>query len=158
MGKNYRARTYQSTPVGISKNNYPANFRDFLDQRPKEEPFFFWLGFGEPHIPYETDRGVKTGIDTSKIRVPAFLPDVPVAKLNMADYMSEIEWADKMVDSVMILLEKYHLSKNTLIVFTSDNGMPLPRAKSSLYDFGVHMPLICKWDEKIKKAGWLMIR
>ena len=152
IGKNYRERTYQSTPAGISKNNYPANFRDFLDQRSKEEPFFFWLGFSEPHIPYETDRGVKTGIDTSKIRVPAFLPDVPVAKLNMADYMSEIEWADKMVDSVMILLEEYHLSKNTLIVFTSDNGMPLPRAKSSLYDFGVHMPLICKWDEKIKKG------
>jgi len=152
IGKNYRERTYQSTPVGISKNNYPANFKDFLDQRSKDGPFFFWLGFGEPHTPYEIDRGVNTGIDTSKIRVPAFLPDEPVAKLNMADYMSEIEWADKMIDSVMTLLEKYHLMKNTLIVFTSDNGMPLPRAKSSLYDYGVHMPLICKWDEKIKKG------
>lgn len=152
IGKNFRERIYKPVPKGISNNNYPANFKDFLDQRPKERPFFFWLGINEPHTPYETDRGLRTGIDTSKINVPAFLPDLPVTKLNLADYLSEIEWADQMVDSVMLLLEEHHLMKNTLIVFTSDNGMPFPRAKSSLYDYGVHMPLICKWDEKIKKG------
>ena len=33
------------------------------------------------------------------------------------------------------------LSNNTLIVYTSDNGMPLPRSKATLYDHGVRMPL-----------------
>ncbi|MEA1875560.1 MAG: sulfatase [Bacteroidota bacterium] len=152
IGKNFGKHKYQSVPKGISRNNYPANFNDFLNQLPEEKPFFFWLGINEPHTPYEIDRGVNTEIDTSMIKVPAFLPDLPVTKLNMADYLSEIEWADKMVDSIMILLEEHHLMHNTLIVFTSDNGMPFPRAKSTLYDYGVHMPLICKWDDKIKKG------
>lgn len=152
IGKDYRKHKYKSTPKGISRNNYTANFDDFLKQVPKNNPFFFWVGIIEPHTPYEIDRGVKTGIDTSKIKVPAFLPDRPLTKLNIADYLSEIEWADKMVDSIMHLLEQHHLMNNTLIVFTSDNGMPLPRAKSTLYDHGVRMPLIYKWDNKIKKA------
>lgn len=152
IGKNYRKQKYQSVPIGISKNNYPANFSDFLDELPDSKPFFFWLGTNEPHTPYETDRGVRTGIDTSHINVPAFLPNLPIAKLNMADYMSEIEWADKMVDTVMQMLEKRNLLQNTLIIFTSDNGMPFPRAKSTLNDYGVRMPLIYKWDNKIKKG------
>lgn len=149
IGRNYGKYTYTTTPKGISRNNYTANLADFLRQVPENEPFFFWLGFSEPHIPYETDRGLKTGIDTSKIRVPSFLPDLPLTRLNLADYLSEIEWADQMLDSVMQLLEKYQLMENTLIVFTSDNGMPFPRSKSTLYNHGVHMPLICKWEEKI---------
>lgn len=116
---------------------------------PDGKPFFFWLGTNEPHTPYETDRGVNSGVDTSNIKVPAFLPELPVTKLNMADYMSEIEWADKMIDTVMQLLEERNLMQNTLVVFTSDNGMPFPRAKSTLYDYGVRMPLIFKWDNKI---------
>lgn len=152
IGKNFHEHKYQSVPEGISKNNYPANFNDFLEQLPDNKTFFFWVGTNEPHTPYETDRGVETGIDTSKIKVPAFLPGLPVTKLNMADYLSEIEWADKMVDSIMQVLEEHHLMNNTLIVFTSDNGMPFPRAKSTLYDYGVRMPLIYKWDNKIKKG------
>ena len=148
IGKNYQEQKYKSVPIGISRNNYPANFTDFLNELPDGKPFFFWLGTNEPHTPYETDRGVKTGIDTSNINVPAFLPNLPVAKLNMADYMSEIEWADKMVDTVMQMLEKRDLLQNTMIVFTSDNGMPLPRAKSTLNDYGVRMPLIYKMGQQ----------
>jgi N-sulfoglucosamine sulfohydrolase len=95
---------------------------------------------------------VKSGIDLKKIRVPSYYPDVPDIRSAMSDYMAEIEWADKMVGRIISSLEKRNLMKNTLIVFTSDNGMPFPRAKATLYDHGVRMPLICKWDNKIKSG------
>ena len=37
---------------------------------------------------------------------------------------------------------------NTIIVYTSDNGMLFPRAKASLYKYGTHMPLVIRWGNK----------
>jgi len=150
IGKVYDKKRHDSVPKGISKNDYSANFQQFLDENIKRKSFFFWVGTGEPHRKYEIDRGVRTGIDTSKIRIPQFYPDVPVTKLDIADYMSEIEWADKEVDEMIKILESKSLLDNTLIVYTSDNGMPMPRAKATLYDHGVRVPLIMRWGDRIR--------
>ena len=40
--------------------------------------------------------------------------------------------------------------ENTIIVITSDNGMPFPRCKATLYDLGVKVPLAVKWHKKFK--------
>ena len=141
---------HDSVPTGVSKNNYSANFKQFIEEIDEDKPFFFWVGIGEPHIRYEINRGVKTGIDTSKIRVPEFFPDVPVTRLNIADYLSEIEWADMAVAEMLEILESKGLKDNTLVIFTSDNGMPLPRSKATLYDHGVRMPLIVRWGDWVK--------
>lgn len=150
IGTVYDKKRHDSAPVGVSKNDYSANFEHFINENPEGKPFFFWVGIGEPHRPYEIDRGVSIGIDTSKIRVPAFFPDVPVTKLNMADYLSEIEWADNAVGEMIEILETRGFINNTLVIYTSDNGMPLPRAKATLYDHGVRMPLVMYWPEQIK--------
>src|SRR5690606_13258226 len=47
-------------------------------------------------------------------------------------------------------LEEQGELDNTLIVVTSDNGMPFPRAKTTLYDWGTRMPLAIRWGDKIK--------
>jgi N-sulfoglucosamine sulfohydrolase len=137
-------------PKGINKQDYAANFDQFLDDVSGEQPFFFWVGITEPHLPHPNGLGESSGINPEKIRIPAFYPDVPEIRSGLADYLAEIEWADKMVGRIINSLEKRNLMKNTLIVFTSDNGMPFPRAKATLYDHGVRMPLICKWDKNIK--------
>lgn len=150
IGEIYDKQRHDSVPTGVSKNHYSANFKQFIDENKEEKPFFFWVGIGEPHIKYEINRGIETGIDTSKIRVPEFFPDVPVTRLNMADYMSEIEWADKAVAEMMEILESKGLKDHTLVIFTSDNGMPLPRSKATLYDHGVRMPLVVRWGDRVK--------
>lgn len=149
IGTVFDKRRLDSAPIGISRNNYSANFDDFLDQVPDNQPFFFWVGAGEPHLKYQKDRGVEIGIDTARIRIPKFLPDVPVVRLELADYMSEIEWADEALGRMIKSLESRALKENTLIVMTSDNGMPFPRAKATLYDHGVRMPLIMSWGKRI---------
>ena len=152
IAKIYDRQRHDSTPDFISNNDYSANFEEFLDDNSEGKPFFFWVGTGEPHRKYEIDRGIRTGIDTSEIRIPAFFPDVPEAKLDMADYMAEIEWVDNAVREMIDILVSKDLLDNTLIIYTSDNGMPFPRAKATLYDHGVRMPLIMRWGNEIKKG------
>lgn len=50
-------------------------------------------------------------------------------------------------------LEAHGELDNTLIVVTSDNGMPFPRAKATAYNYGVHMPLAIRWGKGIKDPG-----
>jgi uncharacterized sulfatase len=145
MGQVYQVLREEGIPEGISRVDYSGSFRRFLDDRMDDAPFFFWVGTGEPHRPYALDRGLRSGVDTSLIRVPAFLPDVPVTRLDLADYFSEIEWVDEALGEMMEELDQRGLLENTLIIFTSDNGMPFPRAKATLYDHGVRMPLIMAW-------------
>ena len=150
IGVRYDMHQYDEVPEGVSRRNYAANFEHFIKENKDHSPFFFWLGLGEPHRPYEQGRGVRIGIDTSLIRIPAFFPDVPVTRMDMADYLAEVQWADDVIGDVLEVLESRDLKKNTVIIFTSDNGMPFPRSKATLYNHGVRMPLIIAWDKKIK--------
>jgi len=150
IGQKYDSHRLDEVPEGISRRDYAANFESFIDENEDHSPFFFWLGLGEPHRAYEEGRGADIGIDTSLIRLPAFYPDVPVARMDMADYLAEIQWADDVVGEVLEILESRDLTKNTVIIFTSDNGMPFPRAKATLYNHGVKMPLIIAWDKQIE--------
>jgi uncharacterized sulfatase len=47
-------------------------------------------------------------------------------------------------------LEEIGVLENTLIVVTSDNGMPFPRAKANMYEYGFHMPFAVRWGSAIK--------
>jgi hypothetical protein len=51
------------------------------------------------------------------------------------------------------MLEKSGELDNTIIIVTSDHGMPFPRAKASLYDAGSHVPLAIRWPARIKSPG-----
>lgn len=150
IGERYDIYRHDSVPDGISRRDYSANFEQFIKDNKEGSPFFFWLGLSEPHRLYEKGRGLKIGIDTSLIRIPAFLPDVPVTRMDLADYMAELKWADDVLGEVLEILEYQGLKENTLIIFTSDNGMPFPRSKATLYGHGVRMPLVIAWDSRIK--------
>ena len=136
-----------SAPKGISPIDYAANFEVFLDSVPQATPFLFWVGMGEPHLPHPTGLGEQMGISTRAIKIPSFYPDVAEIQSGLSDYLAEIEWADQMLGKIMQTLEERNLTENTVIVFTSDNGMPFPKAKATLYDFGVRVPLIIQWDQ-----------
>lgn len=145
-GREFNSRKHVGgVPPGIDERDYAANFGDFLEARPKETPFCFWFGSTEPHRLYDTGRGVRTGKSVSEVEVPAFLPDTPEVRSDILDYYSEIEWFDQQLGKVLKRLDDAGLAGNTLVVVTSDNGMPFPRAKVNLYDWGTHMPLAMRW-------------
>ncbi|MFZ5833128.1 MAG: sulfatase [Planctomycetota bacterium] len=134
---------------GIHKEDYAANFRDFLEQKDPSKPFCFWFGCSEPHGPWEKGSGVRLGMRPEEFQLPPFMEDTPENRSNLADMFVEIEWFDKHLGQMLDLLAERGELDNTLIVVTGDNGSSIPHAKGNLYEYGVHVPLAVMWPRKI---------
>ena len=126
------------------------NLGTFLDSVPDDAPFCFWFGSFDPHRPYKEGTGRDSGKDPNAVKVPPFLPDAPEVRDDILDYLYEVERFDREVGEMLQLLEERGQLDNTLVVMTSDNGMPFPRAKANLYDYGVRMPLAIRWPEAVR--------
>lgn len=140
----------------ISSNDYAANFDAFLEEAAKADgPWAFWYGSTEPHRRYEYGAGVAKGgkkLDDVD-RVPAFWPDNEIVRNDMLDYAFEIEHFDSHLDRMLRSLEERGLLENTLVVVTSDNGMPFPRVKGNVYELSNHLPLAIMWKKGIANPG-----
>jgi N-sulfoglucosamine sulfohydrolase len=139
----------------ISKIDYAANFKEFLDQKPTDTPFYFWYGSTEPHRAYEYESGQKLANKTLEMidQVPAFWPDNDSVRNDMLDYAFEIEYFDQHLQTMLELLEERGELDNTIVVVTADNGMPFPRVKGQGYEFSNHLPLSIMWPEGIHTPG-----
>ena len=155
VGKPFARRSLTPPASGIAPNDYAANFADFLDAAPKGSPWCFWYGGYEPHRAYEFGSGVaKGGKALSAIdRVPACWPDNETVRNDMLDYAFEVEWFDAHLARMLADLEKRGLLDNTLVIVTSDNGMPFPHDKGYAYNDSVHLPLAVMWKNGIRKPG-----
>ena len=138
---------------GMSNKDYVGNFEDFLMKRPPATPFCFWLGTHQSHRGFELGVGAKTGKDPSRVVVPAFFPDHPVVRNDILDYYVEVEYFDSVVAKAISQLECTGELDNTMVIVTSDHGMPFPRAKASLYDAGTRVPLAIRWPAGITDPG-----
>lgn len=146
-GKQYGGNTIEPPASGISSNDYAANFEDFLAARPAGTPFCFWYGATEPHLGFEKGSGLRLGKSPDDVTVPPFLPNVQTVREDLLDYAVEIEWFDAHLGRMLDALERIGELDRTLIVVTSDNGMPFPRAKANCYEYGVHMPMAMRWGD-----------
>jgi arylsulfatase A-like enzyme len=126
------------------------NFKEFMAQAPKDKPFCFWFGSHFPHRDYEPGCGAKSGMKPEDVEVPPFLPDTPEIRNDILDYYWEVQQFDAQVGAVLGNLELSGRAENTIVVITSDNGMPFPRSKANLYDVGTHMPLAIRWPAKVR--------
>ena len=97
---------------------------------------FVLAGTSEPHRAYELGAGKRTGKDPGKVIVPPLFPDNDIVRNDILDYLVEIETFDQHVARAIAMLESTGQLDNTIVVITSDHGMPFPRAKASLYDAG----------------------
>lgn len=143
-GKSYSKAKIES-PAGISSNDYATNFQQFLEERDSDQPFCFWFGGHEPHRTYQRGIGETEGIDPKKVHLPRFLPDTPEVRSDVADFIFEVQWFDSHLNRMLDHLESIGEAENTIVIVTSDNGMPFPRAKANLYEYGIHMPLAMCW-------------
>lgn len=144
--------TARSTPPasGIAKIDYEKNFENFLAARAQGASFCYWMGFQEPHRTYEVDSGVRLGKSLADVQVPAYLPDTPGVRGDLADYAIEVEWADAFIGRALAALEARGELENTLVIVTSDHGMPFPYVKGQIHEDGFRIPLAMRWPKQIK--------
>ena len=84
--------------------------------------------------------------------VPPFLPDTPVCRAELAQYYESISRIDQGVGRLVDILKKAGKYDDTLIVYMSDNGVPFPGAKTTVYESGLRLPCIVR-NPEVKKRG-----
>lgn len=131
-----------------------AALQKFLAAREPGQPFFYWFGSSNPHRAYKADAGVAAGKRPEQVdRVPEYWPDNDVVRRDMLDYAMEIEAYDREVGELLEALEEAGELDNTLVIVTSDHGMPFPRVKGHNYDLANRVPFACRWPAGIPRSG-----
>lgn len=116
---------------------------EFFANRPKDKPFFLWLGSTDPHRPYKPG-AASPPTDPKAVVVPDYLVDTPGTRQDLAWYYDAINRLDGQCGWVLDGLTTAGLDPQTVVAFTSDNGLPFARAKASLYEAGIRMPLLIR--------------
>jgi N-sulfoglucosamine sulfohydrolase len=132
---------------------YATAIRDVIDGAKKAgKPFFAMANAHDPHRPFSGSNGdskklppVTRRITPEEVVVPGFLPDLPDIRTELAEYFTSCHRADEVVGAIMAEIDKAGLTDNTLVVFISDHGMPLPFAKTNCYLASNATPWIVRW-------------
>lgn len=127
--------------------NYAADVADaassWLDGRTEEDaPFLLVCGMLEVHREWPAERYPRRSGRSRD--VPDYLPDNDHTREDLAGFEGAIAVADDGLGVILQALERNQLSDDTIVIFTTDHGAPFPRAKSTLYDPGVHVALMAR--------------
>lgn len=109
---------------------------------PPRKPFLLTAGFFETHRPYPRDRYEPA--DATGVAVPDYLPDTAEVRQDLAEFYGSIAVADAAVGRLLDTLSATGLDRSTWVVFMTDHGPALPRAKSTLYDAGTGIAMILR--------------
>ena len=124
------------------------------------KPFCLVVNISDPHKPFWSkhkgggkDPHTPSRIfKASEVPIPGFLFDDPQVREELALYYSSVRRADDCVGEVLSALDASGVADNTVVIFMSDHGMPLPFAKTQLYHHSTHTPWMVRWPG-VTKAG-----
>ncbi len=129
----------------------------------RPEPFLLSVGFVEPHrLPYPAAEGwlpQEHGFpgphlaadQTLGVHIPAYLRDTPGTRAELAGLQGAVHHVDRQFGRILAAVDQLGLRESTLVVFTADHGIAMPRAKCSLYDPGIEVPLLLRLPSR---PGW----
>lgn len=115
------------------------------------EPTYVEVNLFEPHRPY--DYGDVRPDDSRGVNIPGYLPEIDESRTEMAALQGAIKATDRNIGRILDALEETGVTDETLILFTADHGIAMPRAKCTLYDPGIEIALIVRWPDGGFRAG-----
>lgn len=155
--QDYQFKTPKETWDASSRS---AHWRDRSDA---QQPFFSVFNFQGCHesgIASDSKYESVTEVlqpgqrqDPDALDLPPYYPDTPVVREDWKRNYELITAMDVWVGQMIDQLKQDGLYDNTIIMYWSDHGVGLPRAKRWLYDSGTHIPLVVRIPERLRQPG-----
>lgn len=114
-----------------------------------QEPFFLSYGMECTHLEFPE---IDDEIDKNYVMPPATLPDNEETRKDMAGFITSAKIADYCVGTVLDALSEAGIRDDTLIIYTTDHGLPFPKMKSTLYDDGTGVSLIMNFPNDLAQG------
>ncbi|MCB0045807.1 MAG: sulfatase [Caldilineaceae bacterium] len=119
----------------------PELTEDFLAARP-DQPFFLNIGFTDPHRDGQGRYGQAPPDSSLGVDVPAYLPQTQEAAEEFARFQGVVRQMDAAIGRIVASLQASDLLEESWLIFVTDHGIAMPRAKCTLYDAGLEISLI----------------
>ena len=135
---------YQFDPpiTAWDENSRAAHWRN----RPEGMPFFSIFNIMTSHESQVWDRANDPMVVRPEdVHIPPYYPDNPVVRRDIARVYSNNTIMDREVGEIIRQLKEDGLYDQTIIIFYSDHGGPLPRQKREIYDSGLHVPFLIRF-------------
>ena len=153
-----RAKTDYQFGVPFTIWDDLGNRAHWRNRPDRSQPFFSVFNLEVTHesqiFPSSPARkGKKLVTDPAEVKVPPYYPDTPLVREELARMYDNIADMDGQVGEILKQLDEDGLADNTVVFYWSDHGDGVPRAKRSLYDSGLRVPLMIRIPPQLGKAA-----
>jgi N-sulfoglucosamine sulfohydrolase len=156
----YQFSTYGAGTGPFTIWDYEGDDPDW-NRRAEGQPFYALINFGMTHesrmfaknVVKQRAQGWEQVTEPGDVPVPPYYPDTPTVRRDIAQLYDNIHEMDRQVGQWLAKLEADGLADDTIVIWTTDHGDGLPRAKRELYDSGIRVPLVLHWPERWRPAG-----
>lgn len=123
------------------------------------KPFYVQAGCIEPHRLAPADPLGDEGFlgmhiqpdDARGVWVPPYLRATAGTRMELAELQGAVRHMDAQMGRILRAVDELGIRERTLVVFTTDHGIAMPRAKCSVYEPGLRTSLMVRWPGR---AGW----
>jgi N-sulfoglucosamine sulfohydrolase len=120
-----------------------------LASHDRKQPLCLIVCSHSPHVYWPESEGY----DPTAIRLPPYLLDTPETREARCRYYTDVSWMDRQVGEVRSSLAKHGYARDTLFLYSADQGAQFPFGKWNLYEAGIRAPLLASWPGRVKPGS-----